>query len=51
MKQRKHLMTERTMKGRLRFFDHSKGFGYIVPDEPGDHVFVHYLEDPGRRPA
>ena len=29
------------MKGRLRFFDHSKGFGYIVPDEPGDHVFVH----------
>ena len=29
------------MSGRIKWFDVSKGYGFIVPDTGGDDVFVH----------
>lgn len=38
----RHLDENRRYSGRLKFFDEAKNYGFIVMDEDGSDIFVHY---------
>lgn len=31
-----------TLKGRVKWFDAVKGYGFVVPDDGGDDILIHY---------
>ena len=32
------------MQGTVKWFNESKGYGFITPDDGGQHLFVHFSE-------
>lgn len=35
------------LTGKVKFFNKSKGFGFIIDDETGEEIFVHVTEVKG----
>ena len=35
------------MRGTVKNFDNTKGFGFIIPEGEGNDIFVHYTQIEG----
>lgn len=38
------IMVRRTLKGRVKRWVRSRGYGFIEPDEDGENILVHYSD-------